>query len=170
MLDGVYDSWCIDIDNVIYSNNPYPAGVYSSYEDLPPGMVEYPENLVFVNWVINQEFIGKTSPGGFGTYTWGDIQVAIWTLIEDDPPGAVGLFSWDRVNEIVTGAYAGGEDFSPGCGEHVAVIIVPEGGAQVVITQVTLIEVEVPCNTIDESAWGEGIEFTRKNWAMYFIY
>lgn len=170
MLDGIYDSWCIDIDNAIYPNSSYLAGVYSSYEDLPAGIVEYPENLDLVNWIINQEYIGKTSPGGYGTYTWGDIQVAIWTLVEDDPPGAVGIYSSDRVDEIVAAAYTGGDDFLPECGGEVAVIVVPGGGAQVVIAQVTLIEVEVPCDDIEETAWGEGEGFPWKSWAMYFIY
>jgi hypothetical protein len=170
MLDGMYDSWCIDVDNVIYPDSSYMAGVYSSYEDLPADIVEYPENLVYVNWIINQDFVGKTSPGGFGTYTWGDIQVAVWTLIDDNLSASVGSFSPDRVQEIVDAAYASGEDFSPECGEHVAVIIVPTGTTQLVIAQVTLIEVKVPCDDIEETAWGKGNDFIKKNWAMYFIY
>ena len=51
-----------------------------------------------------------------------------------------------------------------------AVILAPVNGQQVIIAQVTLIEVGVPCETIDETAWGEGLEFPGKNWAMYFEY
>jgi hypothetical protein len=173
-LDGDYYGWCVDTDNVIYQNTNYTANVYSSYEDLPEGTVEYPGNLDLVNWILNQNYVGQTSPGGYGTYTYGDVQRAIWTLVEDNLSGS-GLGQWSqlRVNEILAAAQSSGDGFEPGCGDVVAVILVPvteAGIAQVIIAQVTLIDVGVPCYDIDETAWGEGAPFDGNQWGMYFTY
>ena len=82
-LTGVYEGWCIDTDRLISDNTNYTAKVYSSYEPLPAGLVEHPENLDLVNWIINQNYVGKPAGGSLGNYTYGDVQLAIWTLIED---------------------------------------------------------------------------------------
>ncbi|MEJ2251160.1 MAG: hypothetical protein P8Y97_16095 [Candidatus Lokiarchaeota archaeon] len=174
-LDGDYLGWCIDTDNVIYQNTQYQADIYSSYENLPEGLVEYPENLDLVNWIINQEYVGQQSPGCSGIYTYGDVQRAIWELIED-VPSTSGLEAWSqcRVNEILATAYINGEGFEPDCGDVIAIILAPfnnqQTPMQTVIAQVTLIDVNVPCDTIDETAWGAGFDFPGKNWATYFTY
>jgi hypothetical protein len=170
---GTYYGWCVDTDRTIGNNTDYTANVYSSYESLPTGLVEYPENLDLVNWILNQNYVGQTSPGGYGTYTYGDVQRAIWTLVEDQNSTA-GLGPWNqnRVNEILAAAQANGEGFEPGCGEVVAVILVPvtDDGApqQIIIAQVTLIQVGVPCEEITETAWGGGTTFGGKQWGTYF--
>ncbi|KAB1188658.1 MULTISPECIES: hypothetical protein [Haloferax] len=169
-LDGTYDSFCIDTDRTISPGATYTADVYSSYESLPSGIVEFPENLDLVNYIINQSWPGKTSPGGYGTYTYGDVQRAIWTLIEDEL-SASGLGSWsqDRVNEILADAQANGEGFVPGCGDYVAVIFVP-GNSQYIIGQVVLGSYPVPCEFREETAWGDGPDFAGRNWATYIEY
>jgi hypothetical protein len=174
VLDGTYLGWCVDTENVIYQNTSYTANVYSSYESLPDGTVDYPENLDLVNWIINQGFVGQPSSGCSGNYTYGDVQRAIWELI-DDQVSTAGLGSWSqcRVNEILAAAYANGEGFVPDCGDVIVVILAPVNGQQVIIAQVTTIEVEVPCIPIYrfETAWGEGDEFTvGRDWSMYFMY
>jgi hypothetical protein len=176
-LDGVYEGWCIDTDHTIAQNTNYQANVYSSYESLPPGTVHFPENLDLVNWIINQGYVGQDVTTVFpdtactGNITYGDIQRSIWELVEDNQSTS-GINPWSpcRVAEILAAAQANGEGFEPGCGDVVAVILAPVNGQQVIIAQVTLIEVGVPCETIDETAWGEGLEFPGKNWAMYFEY
>jgi hypothetical protein len=152
ILDGDYYGWCVDTENVIYQNTVYTANVYSSYEEIPETLIDKPENLDLVNWIINQGYIGTDSPGGYGTYTYGDVQRAIWALVENDQSTS-GLGSWNenRVNEILDAAYANGEGFEPTCGDVVAVILAPVTGQQVIIAQVTFIEVSVPCETIDET-------------------
>jgi hypothetical protein len=55
LLDGTYDDYCVDSERGIDRDFPYMANVYSSYETLPPGVVDYPENLDLVNWIINQD-------------------------------------------------------------------------------------------------------------------
>jgi hypothetical protein len=176
-LNGTYDDWCVDTDHTISPNRNYTADVYSSYETLPDGLVEYPENLDLINWIINQNFVGQPSVCG-GNYTYGDVQRAIWELIEDEQSNS-GLGSWSqcRVDEIVNAAQLNGGSFEPGCGDVVAVILVPVDGSQLTIAQVTFADVDVPCIPIyrDETAWGgdyfdEPLEFPGDSWAMYFEY
>ena len=127
---------------------------------VPDDIVEYPENLDLVNWLINQDFLGQLSSCG-GNYTYGDIQKAIWELIEDYPMGGdLGPWFQCRVDEIVEAAYANGEDFIPGCGDRIVIILDP-GDAQIII-----IEIELPCKE-DETAWGNGLSFPGSSWAMY---
>jgi hypothetical protein len=168
-LDGTYDGYCVD------SDHGYIIGtmdVYSSYETLPPGLIEYPQNLDKVNWIINQDFVGQPSTCG-GSYTWGDVQWAIWQLIEDDPPADhESLLDWSpcRAQEILDAAYDYGEGFMPGCGDVLGIILAPELPNK----QSLLIWVEVPCPE-DETVWGGDyfgtpLEFPGNNWAIYFAY
>ena len=168
---------CIDTDRVIYENTLYSAMVYSSMESLPAGAVEHPENMDLVNWVLNQGLVGKMSPNGYGTYTYGDVQKAIWTLV-DDASDAAGLGASDqnRVNEILTAAHACGEGFIPSCGQIAALVFVPIntcGGivSQVIIGQVVIGQFGIPCCGQCETAWGEGKTFKEgfgaSQWGMY---
>lgn len=185
---GTYQGWCIDTDRVIYQKTNYEMIVYSSYEELPAGIVDYPENLDLVNWIINQNFVGQPAfdyllPDAgnnglgepLGTYTYGDVQKAIWILVEENPSASgLGPYSMDRVREILYAAYANGNDYEPGdCEEDkVAVILVPtSGNRQITIAQITFIEVGIPCVPEgDETAWGYGTDFPGANWAMWFSY
>ncbi|MFX1576846.1 MAG: hypothetical protein ACFFCF_06705 [Promethearchaeota archaeon] len=171
-LSGTYEGWCADTDNTINQNTEYTAYVYSSYFP-PEGLIEHPENLDLVNWIINQAYVGQPSFGCPGTYTYGDVQRAIWTLIEDAQSEA-GLNSWSqcRVDEILAAAYANGEGFEPGCGDSIAVILAPIDGQQTIVAQVTFIDVGLECTPIyqAETAWGEGEDFPGKNWATYITY
>ena len=172
ILDGTYLGWCVDIGNTIGNNTNYTVDVYSSYESLPTGIVDKPENLDQVNWIVNQGFVGQASVCG-GNYTYGDVQRAIWTVV-DDNLSTSGLGSWAqcRVDEILAAAVADGEGFVPECGDVVAVIFAPVGANQVIIAQVIVGEVEVPCIPIycDETAWGGTEPFPGSNWATYFYY
>lgn len=148
-----YDDWCIDTDLTIARNTDYTANVYSSY-DLGPyvqGLVEYPDNLPLVNYIINQGYVGTTAGCG-GEYTYGDVQRAIWELVEDNPSTS-GLGSWVqcRVLEILADARADADAngrFVPDCGDVIGVILVPIGGSkkQTTIAQVTLVEGKVYCS------------------------
>lgn len=164
ILDGAYNGFCVDTDHTIRPGRQYTMDVYSSYEDLPAGTVEFPENLPQVNYILNQDYVGQTAYDGagndIGVYTYGDVQRAIWSLIEDNQSTA-GLGSWSqaRVDIILAEAALFGLDFDPACEEQVAVILIPtdENGnttGQVTLAQVTLIELDIPCDTTDETAWG----------------
>ena len=172
-LDGNYDGWCIDTDHLIHQV-PYTANVYSSCETIDPPLVylEYPGNLDLVNYILNQGYVGTPS-GCDGVYTYGDVQLAIWTLVDDNvPTSTVELGPWTqcKVDEILAYAYANGEEFVPGCNDILAVILEPtevEGN----IGQIAIIEVPVPCYEAQcETAWGEGPDLPGSNWAMYFTY
>jgi hypothetical protein len=147
-LDGDYYGWCVDTDHTINENTNYTVNVYSSYEALPAGLVEYPENLDLVNYILNQGYVGTPSPGCSGNYTYGDLQRAIWALVEDNQSTS-GLGSWSqcRVDEILADANANGEGFVPDCEEEVAVIFAPVGGQQVVIAQVVMTTIPQSCTS-----------------------
>ena len=180
---GTYPGWCVDTDHTIsgtknvylvpsYVDDGYGAAVLN-----PEALVwvDNPDNLDLVNWIINQGYVGTLSPGGFGYYTYGDVQKAIWTLI-DDSSDAAGLGSWNanRVLEIVTAAEMYGGGFVPTCGQVVAVLLVDGSGSiQTTIFQVTFFELGLPCvpTGMCETAWGAGEQIRPgKNWAMTFRY
>ena len=164
-LDGTYDGYCLDTDSAFPDSGP--ANVFSSYEPLPPNRIEFPENLDLVNWILNQGFVGQSSGCG-GNYTYGDVQWAIWQLLEDDPPAdhsSLGAWAQCRAQEILDAAYAYGEGFVPGCGQAMGIILV----AEQLWRQPILIWIEVPCAE-SETAWADGLDFPGKNWATYFAY
>jgi hypothetical protein len=169
-LDGTYDGYCIDNDGGPVNGT---ANVFSSYEPLPQSRIEYPENLDLVNWIINQDFVGQLSTCG-GAYTYGDVQWAIWQLLEDNPHAdhvSLGEWSLCRAQEILAAAYANGEGFVPGCGEVLGIVLIME---QYWWNQPILIWIEVPCEE-DETVWGgdyfgSPLEFPGNNWAIYFEY
>ena len=172
-LSGEHPAWCADTDDGIQVGWTFPVNVYSSYEPLPAGVIDFPENLDLVNWILNQDYIGEPSPGCGGNYTWDDIQFAIWALIEDwSPPGP----DLCRAHEIRDAAQANGEGFVPDCGEMVGIILAADGYQNV------LIPLPVPCDLVDETIWaavteydngnlvGLDFPFPGKNWATYVKY
>ncbi|MGB4291491.1 MAG: hypothetical protein WBJ37_01240 [Bacteroidales bacterium] len=178
ILNGTYPGWCIDLDAYIYQNTAYTVKVISSYDPEFGGMglVEHPENMDKVNWILNQNYVGKTAPDG-NTYTFSDVQRAIWALIEDQQ-STNGLYNWSqaRVDAILTEANAYGDNFVPECGGVVAIVLKPIGTqnpVQLTLVQVTLIEFPSVCDPVlgyPETAWSAGYDFGGSNWAKYFIY
>ncbi|MGX1930486.1 hypothetical protein [Flagellimonas sp. 2504JD4-2] len=132
-LAGDYGAWCVDVDLSLDADQCFEADVYSSYEDLPAGKFEHPENFDLVNWILNQNFIGMESQSG-GAYTFGDIQWAIWELIDDRNCQSCAYLGddWSRTKgqEIVDMALASGEGFEPGDGDALAVVLVPTNNLQ----------------------------------------
>ena len=60
-LNGVYEAWCVDIDPPSNPGTDYTAAVYSSYEAYPTGLIEKSYDMDLVNWIINQDFVGKSA-------------------------------------------------------------------------------------------------------------
>jgi hypothetical protein len=171
ILDGVHNGWCADYDHGIYGDGRlYNAYASSSYEELPCDAIDFPENLDLVNWILNQDFVGKESPGGYGKYNEWIVQLAIWSLLEDEiAPIHPDLQS--RVDEIIAAAQANGEGYVPGCFELIAVILIPFSGEICPSAQAVLIPFVLPCVPVQcETAWGFGLDFPGNNWAMYFNY
>ncbi len=136
LLSGSYPGWCADWASLI-EDATYETKFYSSYStQLPEGLIAHPENLDEVNWIANQNFVGKNAGGSLGIYTSGDVQIAIWTLLDNYfETSTVGPFSQERVDKIVSLAQTLGKDFYPTCKEEVVIILDP-GTPQSVLIEV----------------------------------
>ncbi len=167
-LAGTYGSWCIDNDSPINLDECYSADVYAIGEELPDSF-EYPENFDLVNWMLNQNLVGQISPGTGEAYTYGDVQFAIWKLlddIEDDlcEECSLGDFTPEHVDELVALAQENGEGFTPECGDVTGVVLISEG------VQPLVIPIPLECRHCEETAWADGCDFPGNNWATYFEY
>ncbi len=132
-LAGDYGAWCVDVDLSLDADQCFEADVYSSYDELPAGKFENPENFDLVNWILNQNLIGTESQSG-GPYTFGDVQWAIWELIDDRNCQSCRFLGdgWSREKgqEIVDMALAQGEGYEPGNGDALAVVLIPRNNLQ----------------------------------------
>ena len=155
---GEYPGWCIETQVQINPGTLYEATVHNGYDM---------DGFDKVNWLINQDMVGKVSPGDGEDYTYGDVQTAIWELLGLELPPLGGTIIHgalqERVDELVELANEFGEGFVPRCGDRIAIVLKPEGAQNLII------EFPVPCTYGEETAWGDGCRFVdRGNWAMYF--
>ncbi|TDU34496.1 hypothetical protein BXY82_2821 [Gelidibacter sediminis] len=165
-LSGSYGAWCLDQDARLDNLDCFTGDVYSSYEALPEDKFENPENFGAVNWLMNQGFIGQDSQG-LGDYTFGDIQIAIWKLVDDSvcvDCEFTGPFNNDRVDILVAMALEH-TDFIPSCGDDVIIILVPTDDKQSIF-----ISIPAPCGNCEETAFGAGCGFPGANWFTWFQY
>lgn len=170
-LDGFHHSWCVDLDRKIEQNKWYRANVYSIFDELPRGFLEFPENLDLVNWILNADFVGRLSPSG-GKYTYGDIQRLIWGLLDNDNM-SWGLDPWsqERVDEIYEKAAANGEGFIPGCNQELMLILVPVGKNRMIIAQPIGITIPVPCIPASQAAMASirTVYKSETKWGSLFV-
>lgn len=176
ILNGLYGGWCVDLNRSTSFGGAAEkcflgADVRSTVGPFDfSGMLSSPGSLDLLNWVLNQNYIGQSGPGG--PYTYGDVQRAIWSLVEAPqslPTGAnssTDPYSEANVAAIVAAATAGGEGFMPGCGQKFGVIIDPKDGSQPFVIP---FPVNCTCGG-SETAWGKGLDFPGSNWAMYISY
>ena len=171
-LNGIHPAWCVDTTRMIDAFVPYKALVFSSYETLPAGLVEYPQNLDLANWIINQGFVGAAFSGG-EVYTYGDVQRAIWTLLAswlpNEPGDNTSPWDQDHVNAIVAAAQAH-DGFEPGYGQYMLVLLQPVDQECNPYAQVIGIPYKIVWTAGNETAWARGAGFRGANWAMYFGY
>lgn len=166
-LSGIQDAWCLDQDARLENLECFTGDVYSSYETMPEGKLEHPDNLPALNWLMNQEFIGTEATIELGNYTFGDIQIAIWNLVDDSvcvDCEFTGPYNNDRIDMLVAMALEH-NDFVPGCEENVVIVIVPNDSKQTIF-----ITIPAPCGECEETAWATGCDFPGKNWATFFQY
>lgn len=134
-LAGEYAAWCVDVDLSLGANECYDYIVYSSYADLPAGAFENSDNFDLINWIINQDFVSLG-------YTFGDIQWAIWELLDDQNCIACSFlgndWSIEKGQEIVDAAFANGKGFEPKNGDLMAVVLLPTGRTQSIIVTIPL--------------------------------
>ncbi|MGB0429988.1 MAG: hypothetical protein ACPGLV_05905 [Bacteroidia bacterium] len=185
--DPIYQDYfygnCVDLENPIYEGVYYFPKLVSSYsnnQQLLDCLVDKPENLDLVNFVINQDY--KTKYGADGP----DVQAAIWTLIDNSIPqnGDFGLFfDQNIVDKIVADASAKGEFYVPQCDEYFA-ILVDQGCTDALNSnQTPSISVQqsilwLPVSNYPNSynysygecanAWGIGSKFSQTGWGQYF--
>jgi len=155
IFDGFHQSWCVDLDRQRI-RRWHTAIVYTPYDKLPPGIMEFPENLDLVNWILNKDFVGKPSLNG-EVYTFGDVQHSIWKLLEGRATNYTnGPWSIWRVTEIMDTAKAEGEGFIPGCNEKFLLILVPVNKNRQIHWQSMAIAIPTPClpTFTTETAWG----------------
>ena len=157
ILDGLQDAWCVDThDNI--GGVPFDVIPVCSYDSADNKVVDHPENLPQVNWLLNQVMdgliIGGTADCG-GAFTYGDVQRAIWSLISDTQSTS-GLGDWEQchVDELVAMATLFGTCYTPGCGDYLGVLLVP-----VEARQVTIIMVKITCQPHDCKTYG-----SKKDW------
>ena len=146
---GWFDAWCVSPDTQIVYGRTYTALVLTAAE--ASGYVLNPQNFDLVAWVINQDFVGKPSQAG-GDFTMGDVQNAIWLLIDDSLSVDQGPSDPARVQEIISAALANGEGFEAACGDRDILVLIPvaEGcnpntTARELISQAIVIEIPAPC-------------------------
>ena len=172
-LDGTHLGWCVDTSHVIFEYYTYSVKVHPTGGPLPADLVDHPEDLDLVNWLLAQRLVGETSTSGLGVYTYGDVQRAIWMLVEDElSEDGLGDYSQARTDEIASAAQANGEGFEPGCADVFGVLLQPVDAwgatiAQVILAETTFAQLGVPCQPTSGTAWGAGTVFPGKNWATY---
>lgn len=188
----VFNSWCVNTEEHI-AYKCYDAILISSYEDpIPDGIVDKPENFDLLNYLINNYTDGtevELKNSNCSPYlvdgnpvleaiTHGDIQKAIWAIIDDGILGVYVDWKQERVNAILCDVLANGEGFVPSCDDQIVFIALPvedfEVGAMLVIGGQPLVSsVPVPCEDEGGTAWGDGYwgaTFTGKQWGTWFKY
>lgn len=161
LFDGeTYAGWCADLSYIIECDEEYTGTLYSILDPTAP--VDKPENLDLVYYVLNTDYSHLGA-------RWQEIQVAIWTLLDDTIPARPPVrfyFIQAIVDQIVADAYANGEGFVPGEDDLIGFIIGTETldgkTAQPLIILIPRLG--------GETAWGDGFDFPGDNWAMYFNY
>lgn len=169
-IDGTYPGWCVDLSRSIsgYPPNEYNVEVVPSVCGAPlQGLIDYPANIGLVNYLLNQPYLGMDL-GDLGVITISDIQAVIWMLLDDGE----NTRSYDeaRASWIKADVEANGSTFMPGCGDMVAILLVPRDKAGEIVAQITIIPLPLPCYAGCETAWGKGYGFPGKQWAMFFKY
>jgi hypothetical protein len=148
------DGWCVDTDTGILPDRVYTARVYSLGDPEVAGFFDVPaalDNLDLVLYILNQDYPGKTAPNGT-LYTYGDVQRAIWTLVEDEQAtGGLGSWRQVRVDAILADAALNGEGFTPGYGDTTILFLNPvaegcdlETSNTETIAQIIIVEVPLP--------------------------
>ncbi|MCB1047340.1 MAG: hypothetical protein KDC10_09070 [Calditrichaeota bacterium] len=143
-LEGSWLGWCMDSDLPITASVDYEANLYSSYETLPTGLLENPETLDRVNWILNQNFQGQIAPCSGAAISALDVQRALWTLVDNNVPTTFGTWNPCHVSYILD--LASTIDFyEPACDGIMTVILVPVSSpAQILLAQIPVICTECP--------------------------
>jgi hypothetical protein len=171
-FNSEYGAYCVDPNTSLGAGTYANTAVYlaTDWESLPAGRFTNPQNFPAVNWLLNEDIIGNG-------YTYGDLQVAIWTLVSEGIccEDIIGPYDQAKVDELVTKALEFGLDFVPDCDDFMGVILVPESS----VKQPIIFKFKLDCGeSCDETAWGRNSADSNEecgnlpgaNWATYFKY
>jgi uncharacterized repeat protein (TIGR01451 family) len=164
--NATYQDYCIDTGDNMSPGQWYPATVYSSELTASEftlldkysafnSQTNHPNNsltqtglqteLNEINYIDNTIKVGATDPSNTAyTYTYSDIQMAIWMITGQNTNETAGLnlsqYNQQVSQDIVSQANEYGTNFMPTIGDSIAVILVPEvtGGSQ---PQITIAEI-----------------------------
>ena len=159
-LNGWYDGWCVDADTQMSSGTLYTVELKSSYDPASFGLVEWPQNLDRVNWLLNNYHVGDVIPGG--TVSYGDLQRSIWGMVEDANHAVAGD-SVTRVNFLVLEACGvanveglpgdvvnqecpvdhPNEGYEAPCGGSVSVMVIPVNAAGATAGQINILPMQL---------------------------
>jgi len=139
-LNGIYPGWCLDTDKHLLSDTLYTVKVVAPDDEILSLFIECPENIDLMTYIINAGYVGKPAYSG-GEFTYGDVQLAIWLLI-DDKQSYVGLDDWNqnRVNEIIDEALQYGEGYVPEAGGITPIVFIPFRENTLYTAQISVIE------------------------------
>ena len=127
----VFDGWCLDTRVALDSPANYVVSAYSTYElttlastmptlGNPGGFIS---NLDSINWLM-----GYYNPTTAQTYTYGDVQAAIWTMMGQDwhlgQDAALGAVDQTRITTLVNLALAH-DGYVPDVGEAIGIVLDP---------------------------------------------
>ena len=161
-LNGLYGAWCVDMDRGL-GGCDVDVTMVSSLEPLADLLVDRPENLDVLNYILNQDY----SALGAGR---DEIQAAIWGVIDDKDwmTGGGVLPNPFLTMFIIEDALQNGHGFVPGPGDFVAIILEPRDELQTTIIKLRVPDCPPPSTGGSETAWAGDLEFPGKNWARYF--
>ena len=142
-LQGSLHAWCVDQEATLNNGAKVKADVFSSYDqtqetkDIISDVITTPDNFPAVNWLINQDYVGKLIEGseGLGAVTMGDVQKAVWAILGEPTCQVcefVKPFDQARVDKLVELAL-GNLNFIPAEGDLIGIILIPQGGEQSII-------------------------------------
>jgi hypothetical protein len=130
-VGAVFDGWCLDTRVALDSPANYTVSAYSTYElttlastmptlGNPGGFIS---NLDSINWLM-----GYYNPTTAQTYTYGDVQAAIWTMMGQDwhlgQDAALGAVDQTRITTLVNLALAH-DGYVPDAGEAIGIVLDP---------------------------------------------
>jgi hypothetical protein len=130
-VGAVFDGWCLDTRVALDSPANYVVSAYSTYEASilssamptlgnPGGFIS---NLDSINWLMG--YYNTTTQQ---TYTYGDVQAAIWTMMGQDwhlgQDAALGPVNQTRITTLVNLALAH-DGYVPDAGEAIGIVLDP---------------------------------------------
>jgi hypothetical protein len=114
-LKQTFDGWCVDVDRRLALKKEYTANVYSSIGDDLTGIIDKPENMDCVNWLLNNQelLVGKLlfdevayQGAGAASADYPRSGEAVGTesdWMSDDPTKELGIITYADIQRAIWG-------------------------------------------------------------------